>query len=185
MKVTRTFKYGAHDVTIETGVVARQADGAVMVNMADTVVLVTAVGEKKDVADRDFFPLTVNYSREDLRRGTHPGRVLQARRPAERKRDAHLTPDRPADPAAVPGRLHARGPGDRDRAVDEHRNRLRHPGDARRVGRAGAVGLAVPRSDRRRASRLHERPVPAEPDRDASSRSRSSTSSSPARRTPC
>ena len=61
MRASRTFKYGAHDVTIETGVIARQADGAVVVNMADTVVLVTAVGDKKDVAGRDFFPLTVNY----------------------------------------------------------------------------------------------------------------------------
>ena len=61
VKVSRKFKYGAHDVTLETGTVARQADGAVMVNMGDTVVLVTAVGDNKDVAGRDFFPLTVNY----------------------------------------------------------------------------------------------------------------------------
>ena len=61
VKVTRSFKFGAHDVTIETGVVARQADGAVMVNMNDTVVLVTAVGEKSDQGGRDFFPLTINY----------------------------------------------------------------------------------------------------------------------------
>ena len=61
MRASRTFKYGAHDVTIETGNIARQADGAVMVNMADTVVLVTAVGASKDVEGRDFFPLTVNY----------------------------------------------------------------------------------------------------------------------------
>ena len=45
MKVTKTFKYGAHEVSIETGAMARQADGAVVVNMADTVVLVSGVVE--------------------------------------------------------------------------------------------------------------------------------------------
>jgi polyribonucleotide nucleotidyltransferase len=56
----KTFQYGEHQVTIETGAIARQADGAVLVNMAETVVLVTAVVRKQSEPGRDFFPLTVN-----------------------------------------------------------------------------------------------------------------------------
>ena len=55
--IKKTFKYGDHDVTIETGHIARQADGAVLVRMADTVVLVTVVGVQGDAGDKDFFPL--------------------------------------------------------------------------------------------------------------------------------
>jgi polyribonucleotide nucleotidyltransferase len=60
-KVTKTFQYGQHQVTLETGEVARQAGGAVMVKMADTVVLVTVVGNKTAREGQDFFPLTVDY----------------------------------------------------------------------------------------------------------------------------
>ena len=59
--VSKSFQYGPHTVTIETGEMARQADGAVKVSMGDTTVLVTAVGEHTPRAGRDFFPLTVNY----------------------------------------------------------------------------------------------------------------------------
>ena len=59
-KLKKTFKYGDHTVTLETGQIARQADSAVMVTMDDTVVLVTVVGSKDVEPGRDFFPLTVN-----------------------------------------------------------------------------------------------------------------------------
>ena len=59
--VSKSFQYGPHSVTIETGEVARQADGAVRVSMGDTVVLVTACAQQKAQTGRDFFPLTVNY----------------------------------------------------------------------------------------------------------------------------
>ena len=59
--IIKSFEYGEHEITIETGAIARQADGAVLVNMSDTVVLVTAVGRKAADPGRDFFPLTVNY----------------------------------------------------------------------------------------------------------------------------
>ena len=99
MRATRTFKYGAHDVTIETGVIARQADGAVMVNMADTVVLVTAVGEKKDVADRDFFPLTVNYQEKTYAAGRIPGGFFKREgRPSEKETLTSRLIDRPIRP---------------------------------------------------------------------------------------
>jgi len=58
---SQEFQFGAHTVKLETGEMARQADGAVVVTMGETVVLVTAVGAKSAVPGRDFFPLTVNY----------------------------------------------------------------------------------------------------------------------------
>jgi polyribonucleotide nucleotidyltransferase len=99
VKATRTFKYGAHDVTIETGVIARQADGAVLVNMAETVVLVTAVGEKKDVAGRDFFPLTVNYQEKTYAAGRIPGGFFKREgRPSEKETLTSRLIDRPIRP---------------------------------------------------------------------------------------
>jgi polyribonucleotide nucleotidyltransferase len=99
VKATRTFKYGAHDVTIETGVIARQADGAVLVNMADTVVLVTAVGDKKDVAGRDFFPLTVNYQEKTYAAGRIPGGFFKREgRPTEKETLTSRLIDRPIRP---------------------------------------------------------------------------------------
>ena len=60
-KITKTFQYGRHQVTIETGEIARQASGAVMVTMDDTVVLVSAVAAKSAREGQHFFPLTVDY----------------------------------------------------------------------------------------------------------------------------
>ncbi len=99
MRASRTFKYGAHDVTIETGVIARQADGAVIVNMADTVVLVTAVGDKKDVEGRDFFPLTVNYQEKTYAAGRIPGGFFKREgRPSEKETLTSRLIDRPIRP---------------------------------------------------------------------------------------
>ena len=99
MKISRTFKYGAHDVVIETGQIARQADGAVMVNMADTVVLVTAVGEKKDQPGRDFFPLTVNYQEKTYAAGRIPGGFFKREgRPSEKETLTSRLIDRPIRP---------------------------------------------------------------------------------------
>jgi polyribonucleotide nucleotidyltransferase len=99
VKVTKTFKYGAHEVSIETGVMARQADGAVVVNMADTVVLVTAVGEKKDGEGRDFFPLTVNYQEKTYAAGRIPGGFFKREgRPSEKETLTSRLIDRPVRP---------------------------------------------------------------------------------------
>ncbi len=99
MRASRTFKYGAHDVTIETGVIARQADGAVLVNMAETVVLVTAVGDKKDVEGRDFFPLTVNYQEKTYAAGRIPGGFFKREgRPSEKETLTSRLIDRPIRP---------------------------------------------------------------------------------------
>ncbi len=99
MKVTKTFQYGAHEVTLETGEVARQADGAVIVNMSETVVLVTVVGEKKDVGGRDFFPLTVNYQEKTYAAGRIPGGFFKREgRPSEKETLTSRLIDRPIRP---------------------------------------------------------------------------------------
>ena len=60
-KVTKTFQWGQHTVTLETGEIARQSGGAVLVNIDDTVVLATVVAAKSAKPGQDFFPLTVDY----------------------------------------------------------------------------------------------------------------------------
>ena len=60
-KVTKSFQFGQHTVTLETGEIARQSSGAVVVSVDDTVVLATVVAKKDAKAGQDFFPLTVDY----------------------------------------------------------------------------------------------------------------------------
>ncbi|MFC5568635.1 polyribonucleotide nucleotidyltransferase [Lysobacter yangpyeongensis] len=72
-KITKTFQYGNHTVTLETGEVARQASGAVIVKMDETVVLVTAVAAKSAREGQDFFPLTVDYQEKFYAGGRIPG----------------------------------------------------------------------------------------------------------------
>ena len=71
--IKKTFAYGAHQVTLETGEIARQAHGAVLVNMDDTVVLCTVVGAKEARQGQDFFPLTVDYVEKTFAAGKIPG----------------------------------------------------------------------------------------------------------------
>lgn len=71
--VTHTFKYGRHNITLETGAIGRQADSAVMASMDDTVVLATVVCKRnEEVEGRDFFPLTVNYQERSYAAGRIP-----------------------------------------------------------------------------------------------------------------
>ena len=72
-KLTKTFQYGEHEVTLETGQIARQAGGSVMVSMGDTRVMVTVVGRKEADPGRPFFPLTVNYQEKFYAAGRIPG----------------------------------------------------------------------------------------------------------------
>ena len=76
--VTKSFPYGPHTVTIETGELARQADASVRVSMGDTVVLVTACAKQKAAPGPRFPAADRQLHREDLRRRPHPGRLLQA-----------------------------------------------------------------------------------------------------------
>ena len=99
MKLSKIFSYGDHEVTIETGAVARQADGAVLVKMADTVVLVTAVGQKGHAEGRDFFPLTVNYQEKTYAAGRIPGGFFKREgRPTEKETLTCRLIDRPIRP---------------------------------------------------------------------------------------
>jgi polyribonucleotide nucleotidyltransferase len=98
-KITKTFQYGDQQVTIETGEIARQADGAVVVNVADTVVLVTVVVGKKDDPNRDFFPLTVDYQEKFFAGGRIPGGFFKREgRPTEREILTCRLIDRPVRP---------------------------------------------------------------------------------------
>jgi polyribonucleotide nucleotidyltransferase len=95
----KTFAFGEHSVTIETGEMARQADAAVTVTIADTVVLVTAVGAKKAVEGRDFFPLTVNYQEKTYAAGRIPGGFFKREgRPSEKETLTSRLIDRPIRP---------------------------------------------------------------------------------------
>jgi hypothetical protein len=111
----KTIEWGGKTLVLETGRIARQADGAVLATMGETVVLATAVFAKKAKPGQDFFPLTVNYHREDLRRGQDPRRLLQARRPSVGKGNPGFPSDRPSDPPPVRQGLQERSPGRRDR----------------------------------------------------------------------
>ncbi|MDD6205917.1 polyribonucleotide nucleotidyltransferase [Succinivibrio sp.] len=71
--IIRTFKYGRHTITLETGAIGRQTDSAVMASMDDTTVFATVVcNRKEEVAGRDFFPLTVNYQERSYAAGKIP-----------------------------------------------------------------------------------------------------------------
>ena len=96
---TKTFQFGEHKVTIETGAIARQADGAVLVDMAETSVLVTAVGRKSADPGRDFFPLTVNYQEKTYAAGKIPGGFFKREgRPSEKETLTCRLIDRPCRP---------------------------------------------------------------------------------------
>jgi len=95
----KSFQFGEHKVTIETGGIARQADGAVLVDMADTTVLVTAVGRKTADPGRDFFPLTVNYQEKTYAAGKIPGGFFKREgRPGEKEILTCRLIDRPVRP---------------------------------------------------------------------------------------
>ena len=95
----KTFQYGPHSVTLETGRLARQADGAALVSMGDTVVLVTAVGRKEPAPGKDFLPLTVNYVEKTYAAGRIPGGFFKREgRPTEKETLTSRLIDRPIRP---------------------------------------------------------------------------------------
>ncbi|MDT3663234.1 MAG: polyribonucleotide nucleotidyltransferase [Anaerobiospirillum sp.] len=98
--ITRTFKYGRHTVTLETGAIGRQADSAVIASMDDTVVLATVVCKRKDAVEgRDFFPLTVNYQERAYAAGRIPVSFFRREgRPSESETLIARLIDRPLRP---------------------------------------------------------------------------------------
>ncbi|WP_108650035.1 polyribonucleotide nucleotidyltransferase [Dongshaea marina] len=97
--IVKTFQYGRHTVTLETGVMARQASGAVMASIGDTAVFVTVVGKKEADEGRDFFPLTVNYQEKTYAAGRIPGGFFKREgRPSEGETLTARLIDRPIRP---------------------------------------------------------------------------------------
>ncbi|MGY0147381.1 polyribonucleotide nucleotidyltransferase [Edwardsiella tarda] len=102
----RKFQYGQHTVTLETGMMARQATAAVMVTMDDTAVFVTVVGAKKAREGQDFFPLTVNYQERAYAAGRFPGGFFRREgRPGEGETLIARLIDRPIRPLFPEGFL--------------------------------------------------------------------------------
>jgi len=98
-KVTKTFQWGQHTVTLETGEIARQAGGAVIVNVEDTVILATVVGAKNAKPGQDFFPLTVDYIEKTYAAGKIPGSFFKREgRPSELETLTSRLIDRPLRP---------------------------------------------------------------------------------------
>ena len=105
-KVSKTFQYGQHQVTLETGEIARQASGAVMVSIEDTVVLATVVAKKDVKAGQDFFPLTVDYIEKTYAAGRIPGGFFKREgRPSEKETLTSRLIDRPIRPLFPEGYL--------------------------------------------------------------------------------
>ncbi len=97
--ITKSFQYGQHTVTLETGVIARQATAAVMASMDDTAVLVSVVGKKEAKPDQSFFPLTVNYQEKTYAAGKIPGGFFKREgRPSENETLTARLIDRPIRP---------------------------------------------------------------------------------------
>ena len=96
---TVSFQYGGQTVTLETGRIARQATGAVLVTMGDTVLLATVVGSKSGDPNRDFFPLTVDYQERTYAAGKIPGGFFKREgRPTEKETLTSRLIDRPIRP---------------------------------------------------------------------------------------
>ena len=97
--VSVSFQYGNQNVTLETGRIARQASGAVLVTMGDTVLLATVVGSKSGDPNRDFFPLTVDYQERTYAAGKIPGGFFKREgRPTEKETLTSRLIDRPIRP---------------------------------------------------------------------------------------
>ncbi|GHF96565.1 polyribonucleotide nucleotidyltransferase [Thalassotalea marina] len=97
--VTKSFQFGQHTVTLETGAIARQATAAVMASMDDTSVLVSVVGKKEAKEGQDFFPLTVNYQERTYAAGKIPGGFFKREgRPSEEETLIARLIDRPIRP---------------------------------------------------------------------------------------
>ena len=169
-KVTKTFQWGAHTVRMETGEIARQSTGAVLVDIEGTVVLATVVAKREAKPGQDFFPLTVDYIEKTYAAGKIPGSFFKREgRPSELETLTSRLIDRPVRPLFPEGffnevqivvHVMSLNPEvDADIAaliaLERRAVRLRHP---------------VRRPDRRRARGLRQRRVRAEPGQDPAHR---------------
>jgi polyribonucleotide nucleotidyltransferase len=146
----KTFAYGNHQLTLETGEIARQASGAVMVSLDDTVVLVTVVGRKDAKPEQDFFPLTVDYQERTYAAGKIPGGFFKREgRPSEKEILTSRLIDRPLRPL-FPESFY------NEVQIVATVMSSRHD---RRICGAGFVRYSVRRPDRRGARGLCQRPI--------------------------
>ena len=108
MSARKTFEYGGHQVVLETNRIARQATGAVVASVGDTVVLCTVVANPKANPNQDFFPLTVNYQEKTYAAGRIPGGFLRREgRPSDKETLTSRLIDRPIRPLFPKGFMNA------------------------------------------------------------------------------
>ena len=151
------YRLGGRKLVLETGRMARQADGAVLATYGDTTVLATVVSTKEPKPGVDFFPLTVNYQENYYAAGRIPGGFFKREgRPTEKETLTSRLIDRPIRPLFADG-LQERDAGRRHRALLRPGERSRHRRHGRRVRRADAFRRALHGPDRRGARRLHQR----------------------------
>jgi polyribonucleotide nucleotidyltransferase len=106
-KITKTIQYGQHRLTLETGEIARQASGAVVASIGDTVVLATVVAMKEAMPGKDFFPMTVDYQERTYSAGRIPGGFFKREgRPSEKEILTSRLIDRPVRPLFPEGFTH-------------------------------------------------------------------------------
>src|SRR5579885_3470963 len=104
MYLKETISLGGRELTLETGKVAKQADGSVIMRYGDTVILVAAVGDKKEREGQDFFPLTVEYREHNYAAGRIPGNYFRREgRPGEKEVLTARMIDRPCRPLFTEG----------------------------------------------------------------------------------
>ena len=184
-KHTVEIEWAGRPLKLETGRIARQADGAVLATYGETTVLATVVAAKEERAGIDFFPLTVNYQEKTFAAGKIPGGYFKREgRPTEKETLTSRLIDRPIRPLFAPG---FKNETQVIATVLSH-DMENDPDIVAMVASSAAsdaLGRALLGTDRRRPRRLYRRPIRAEPDdrRDAA-RARS-ISSSPAPPTPC
>ncbi len=172
--------WGGRKLTLETGRVARQADGAVLATYGETTVLAAVVAAKQPKEGIDFLPLTVNYTEKYYAAGRIPGGYFKRERgPTEKDTLTSRLIDRPIR-AVVRRRMALRYAGDHHRVVARYGKRSRHRCDGCRVGGIDAFRRPVHGPDRRRARRLHQQRIRTGIRRSTRCRKASSTSSSPA-----
>ena len=149
--VSVSVEIGGKEITFETGKLAKQADGAVVVRSGDTVVLGTAQGRTEAREGADFFPLTVDVEERMYAAGKIPGGFFKREgRPTERAILTARMTDRPVRP------LWPKGYRNETQCVAtvfsaDMVDRARHPLHQRGLGGADRLAAAVPRADRRRA----------------------------------
>ena len=157
-----SFEWGGRTLTLETGKIARQADGSVLATYGETIVLATVVGAAESEGRRGFLPAHRELPGTLLRRRQDSGRLFQARARPDRARDPDLAPDRPSHPPAVRRRLSQRNPGGGAGSLPRSGKRSRYRGDGRGLRRADHFRPALHGPDRGGPRRLYRRRIQAQ-----------------------